>query len=63
VGLGIGTSDHQLAQFSHLRRSQFRRRPGWFARHQTVDAGLIISVNPVSQGLTVHSCQSRGIKP
>src|ERR1700754_2544238 len=63
VDLAIRTGDNERAQLSHLRRGQFGGCPGCLARYQAVDAGLIITMHPVTQGLAVHTRLTRGIKP
>src|ERR1035441_3943911 len=42
---------------------QFRGCPGWLARHQTIDAALVVTMHPVAQGLAVHARLASGIKP
>jgi len=63
VDIRIRPGDDQFAQFSHLRLGQFGGRTRCLARHQAVDAGLIVAMNPVAQGLTVHARLTRGVEP
>jgi hypothetical protein len=62
VDLGVRSGEHEIAQFTHLCRSQLRRRTWRLARCQTIKAMLVVANDPVTQGLPVHAGPQGSIK-
>ena len=63
MDLGVRAGNDQCSQLGHLGCSQFRSCSRGLAGYQSVGAGLVEPMDPITEGLAVHAGLTRCFKP